>query len=406
MVLPESFSVMVAKKMGAYLLVSYHLNKAAQRLAIDPNTHAAYDTPYQAVRAGKGWDAYRIRGKAPRYITALPGPKYHAKNRPSDTHLYKGTGYYPKQLTQRTKYSPVAQHTYNNVEGGATSLYHLSDPDAVKQDLIDGKYTIAQNGSRHYFQMRNEVNMHNNDNQVTAQYLLDSLTFMNPCGDFHPYLKREYNLTDEESASLGSTGFARLLASRYPGWRHDRSHLNACAWASVTKTPANQRVVIKRFGKDPDREHTNQDKGYFLSLSSDTISHPSEGIKTPLGMNQGETLSMHGGFHDHMTMQRLRVSDRKDNQLHFRSVQESIKFCETMGMDWEVDYSGHSTTWPSDRHKLYADNFPFRGNFKKRLNALGSKRQKGGEFALVARREWDPTLTNHFEEKTTEELFA
>ena len=199
-----------------------------------------------------------------------------------------------------------------------------------------------------------------------------------------------------------------MRAHNSPGYRMEGSNFGAGQWASKMRTVANFKVRIARFMSSPNEEYQNRDRGYYLDYGfAGNNPQEHEKIKHPIRRDSDNLSKMNENWSQMEASSSNGISHAADPLVHFPTVQEAIQHCEAFGLDWVFERNNESNeSQPTPRHKLYTDNFPYRGVTKKPLSQLGAKRQRGGDWAIVAAREWDPTLVNHFDEKPDAEVFA
>ena len=224
------------------------------------------------------------------------------------------------------------------------------------------------------------------------------------------FYQKRFGLSDEQALKMKASDWARFRLDLQPGFGLFDQKEQA-GWASAMGIAANHKAFITKTEWYADREHNQKDKGYTIDISSIVVGrkagaqdlqifNPADGVLDTVTSHLSFSLMMGGS-----QMARLRTSQRSMPQFRATSIQQAILKCEQLGLDWEVA-AERTGQWPASRHKLYADNFQFRGNQKKRLNDVKMKRQKGGDWAVVKTREWDPTLVDHFKGKSQDELFA
>eukprot|EP01059_Diplonema_ambulator_P022714 TRINITY_DN38036_c0_g1_i1.p1 TRINITY_DN38036_c0_g1~~TRINITY_DN38036_c0_g1_i1.p1 ORF type:complete len:393 (+),score=96.33 TRINITY_DN38036_c0_g1_i1:54-1232(+) len=328
-------------------------------------------------------------------------PKYHKVAYPGQ--LFGGLKYEPHQLAVRTEYDGEKWHTFNNLAGSVNSVFVYDDNRKAYEMLTKGDSIPAWQGK--LGENMGGGMLKHAKGQITAGRVLAGLRMS--CCEIDMF-KNFYKIPEENIAMLGSRRFVKYMYDKHPGSALDKTV--AYGYSGVMKVVANTTVIIRPTAakkKDNGEEHQPTDSGWTLSFESTDrskykIANPVRGINTP-----EDTLTEH--FH---IVNNWRVSPTGMNSVNnstsrtlrtaFSSMQEAIVYLDMLGFNWYVE-SDRSNAFPVSRHKLYANNFPYRGCTKKRLHEKGAKRQKGGDASRVV--EWDPSLENHFEGKTKEDVF-
>ena len=218
-------------------------------------------------------------------------------------------------------------------------------------------------------------------------------------------IKSLYKIPDSHVKYMTPKSINNYRTETSPGWMQHSTLATAAGWAYKGRTTANYRAVIyNRNVMYTHNEHPVKDKHFKVSLTSHEsgvsteVAHPFQGIKTDsldsnANFQQGY---VHEGF-------QLSLPGFCTKGPHSTTLQEMIGTMEALGIDW-VAYSEKGMHYPTERHKLYTANFPYRGLTKKAVGEKGFIRQKGGNSKRVV--EWHPRLQNHYDNKTDEEVFA
>eukprot|EP01063_Lacrimia_lanifica_P024090 TRINITY_DN32059_c0_g1_i1.p1 TRINITY_DN32059_c0_g1~~TRINITY_DN32059_c0_g1_i1.p1 ORF type:complete len:434 (+),score=93.67 TRINITY_DN32059_c0_g1_i1:80-1381(+) len=349
-------------------------------------------------------------------------PKYNPMPTDGSTsNVWGVANYTPMYLREhnRSKYTDELKHTFNNVDGSTHSINFYEDNKRLKQQLVDGEWTLVKNDHRQSHSIT--PYMLKPHKQVTATRLLETNVDAGGCRATAAFNKKQYGLTSEEYIALGRSGFKALKNRRHPGWRAARGGLGREIQSAGTMgASANQNVTIKRIkNMTPNLETPMHDKG-FLAIwdapSDDAykIDAPFPGNgRNPLLPNYqmlggGDSLAGQRNFMQGYITTASGPSFSGNPMMGYQTQFDAIADLEGFGVNWSVDFVDYGVnSWPVNRHRLYTDNFPYRGMVKKPVSSAGKwKRHKGGDAPQVLRREDHPSTIDHFESKTKEELFA
>eukprot|EP00754_Rhynchopus_humris_P051769 Rhum_TRINITY_DN9725_c0_g1::Rhum_TRINITY_DN9725_c0_g1_i1::g.34965::m.34965 len=403
----DSTTVTVGLGVAKASAAVWGLSKVSQYEAIngfptDPNGKP-YDTPYKIPGHMNTYPHQWAKHRDYHHLK----PKYHTL--PPGTSVNHHLTYSPPQLSVRKDKAALdaAGHpTYNGLDGGAQRLRPIFEGEDLVNALVDGKF-VPRPGGYTVDKAKQSNSQRGKVGQVTGERILKHLRFGEERIAF--YAKR-FGLSDEEAFKMKESDWALFRLKLQPGYGLIEQKEQA-GWASAFGMAANHKAFITKTEWYADREHNARDKGYTIDISSAVIGrkagaqdlqiyNPADGVLDTTTSHLSFSLMMGGA-----QMTRVRTSQRSMPQFRATTIQQAILKCELLGLDWEVE-AERANQWPVSRHKLYADNFQFRGNHKKRLNDVKMKRQKGGDWAVVRAREWDPTLVDHFKGKTQDELFA
>eukprot|EP01064_Diplonema_japonicum_P024395 TRINITY_DN3494_c4_g1_i1.p1 TRINITY_DN3494_c4_g1~~TRINITY_DN3494_c4_g1_i1.p1 ORF type:complete len:408 (+),score=53.84 TRINITY_DN3494_c4_g1_i1:55-1224(+) len=324
-------------------------------------------------------------------VTALRG-KYHRPGMPK---------YEPHQIAARSEYDGENVQTHNNLAGSVNSVSVYEDNKGLYNRLVSGDMIPCQWGQQGD---NGPLKGFTRDKQITPADLLAGMRLSET--DIR-FCQKNYNIPDDQKAMLGSRRFFGMMADKFPGaGLEKRSTLSH--YCATYKTIANATAVIRPYyasKKANGSEHRPIDSGYIISMrgtdkSKYTVATPSAGDYT-----QDNLTEMNHFTNMWRTKTEMSSSDEnpgRSRRQMYPSLQAAILEVESLGLNWYVE-SDKSNAWPVSRHPLYAANFTYRGCTKMRMNEKGAKRQKGGNAPRVS--EWDPSLENHFEGKTKEDVF-